>query len=141
MWSQWVIIIRPHTGNTIWQTSGEMPPPEHTNVTAASLERTPDQSPDSLNRKPEIGTMNDTPTPETDAAKFRLGDSNHFVVHETIARKIERERDEAWERERVAIASWDEERQRTLRECGRVLKARRERDEARAQRDRLAEAL
>jgi hypothetical protein len=41
--------------------------------------------------------MKDTPTLETDAAKFRLGDSNHFVVHETIAQKLERERDEARE--------------------------------------------
>jgi len=34
------------------------------------------------------------------------------------------ERDEARERERVAIASWDEERQRALREGERVVEAR-----------------
>ena len=45
--------------------------------------------------------------------------------------QLRRERDEARERERVAIASWDEERQRALREGECVLEARRERDEAR----------
>jgi len=48
-----------------------------------------------------------------------------------LLREATRERDEARERERVAIASWDEERQRALREGERVLEARRERDEAR----------
>ena len=65
-----------------------------------------------------------------------------------LLREATRERDEARERERVAIASWDEERQRALREGERVLEARRERDEARgalvserALADRLAENL
>ena len=49
-----------------------------------------------------------------------------------------RERDEARERERVAILSFDEERQRALREGERVLEARRERDEAREKYDKLA---
>jgi hypothetical protein len=53
---------------------------------------------------------------------------------------LRRERDEARERERVAIASWDEERQRALREGERVLEARRERDEARAELDARREA-
>lgn len=41
--------------------------------------------------------MTDRPTPETDAVKFRLGDSNHFAVHEVHARRLECERDEARE--------------------------------------------
>jgi hypothetical protein len=48
-----------------------------------------------------------------------------------LLREAQRERDEARERERVAIASWDEEHQRALREGERVLEARRERDEVR----------
>lgn len=48
-----------------------------------------------------------------------------------LRKKAEQERDEARERERVAIASWDEERQRALKEGECVLEARRERDEAR----------
>jgi len=40
---------------------------------------------------------------------------------------------ESKERERVAIASWDEERQRALREDGRVVELRAERAQLRAQ--------
>ena len=57
-----------------------------------------------------------TDTPETDTAKFRLGDSNHFVVHEMIARKLERERDES--------RKWG---------CIRVFQLAQERDEIRTQ--------
>jgi hypothetical protein len=39
--------------------------------------------------------MNNQPTPETDAVKFKIGDSNHFAVHVFYAQKLERERDEA----------------------------------------------
>jgi hypothetical protein len=77
-------------------------------------------------------------TPETDAEVMLChGIPDGFnspelsYVSSKFARKLERERDEARERERVAIASWDEERQRALREGERVLEARRERDEAR----------
>lgn len=52
------------------------------------------------------------------------------IFAERIA-ELERERNEARERERVAILAFDEERQRALREGERVLEARRERDEAR----------
>jgi hypothetical protein len=47
-----------------------------------------------------------------------LGDRARKVV------ALAKERDEARERERVAIASWDEERQRALREGERVVEAR-----------------
>ena len=49
---------------------------------------------------------------------------------EKTCEQLERERDEARERERVAITSWDEERQRALREGERVLEARRNLAEA-----------
>lgn len=42
--------------------------------------------------------MSERPTPETDAVKFRLADSNHFAVHVIHARRLERERDEWAER-------------------------------------------
>lgn len=47
-----------------------------------------------------------------------LGDRARKVV------SLAKERDEARERERVAIASWDEERERSLRESQRVVEAR-----------------
>lgn len=37
----------------------------------------------------------ETPTPETDAVEFRIGDSNHFAVHVFHARLLERKRDAA----------------------------------------------
>ena len=46
------------------------------------------------------------------------------------ARQLEEELAESKERERVAIASWDEERQRALREAARVVAANRLLDEA-----------
>ena len=46
------------------------------------------------------------------------------------ARQLEEELAESKERERVAIASWDEERQRALREAARVVTANRLLDEA-----------
>jgi predicted dehydrogenase len=49
-------------------------------------------------------------------------------------RKLERKLNEALERERVAIASWDEERHRALRESKRVL-------DVKADADALAEAV
>jgi hypothetical protein len=55
--------------------------------------------------------------------------------------RMRQERDEARERERVAIMSWDEERQRALREGERVLEARRERDEAREKCAALGKAI
>ena len=61
-------------------------------------------------------------TPETDAQRF--GDGRHPYVATDFARKLERERDEARERERVAIVSWEEEHQRALREGQRVVEAR-----------------
>jgi hypothetical protein len=75
--------------------------------------------------------MSDTPTPETDAFITSLDYYPTGHQWRNFTRKLERERDEARERERVAIMSWDEERQRALREGERVLEARRERDEAR----------
>ena len=65
--------------------------------------------------------MSDRPTPETDAALYPMNQVD--IVWPDFARKLERERDEARERERVAITSWDEERQRALREGERVLEA------------------
>jgi hypothetical protein len=65
----------------------------------------------------------------TELEMWRDGNIIH-LFHRDELEKTERERDEARERERVAIASWDEERQRALREGERVLEARRERDEA-----------
>jgi len=46
------------------------------------------------------------------------------------ARQLEEELAESRERERVAIASWDEERQRALREASRVVVANKLLDEA-----------
>jgi hypothetical protein len=66
--------------------------------------------------------MSDRPTPETDAQGY--GDGRHPYVATDFARKLERERDEARERERVAIVSWEEEHQRALREGQRVVEAR-----------------
>jgi hypothetical protein len=68
---------------------------------------------------------------ERDEARELLA-SEKITRDHIIKRGIEmqKERDEARERERVAIASWDEERQRALREGERVLEARRERNEA-----------
>lgn len=67
--------------------------------------------------------------------EFRRGLYAHlceaYKVKEEYLETAKRERGEARERERVAIASWDEERQRALREGECVLEARRERDEAR----------
>lgn len=63
------------------------------------------------------------PTPETDAA-IKSAIFNEDEDHERLAavsRKLERERDEARERERVAVASWDEERLRGQREAERVV--------------------
>jgi hypothetical protein len=60
-----------------------------------------------------------------------LGDRARKVV------ALAKERDEARERERVAIASWDEERQRALREGERVVEAR---ELARELRDALLNA-
>lgn len=97
--------------------------------------------------------MIELPTPETDALFYRNGypevvDSSKamqlcekleqerdwitekFKLLEGCFNRAERERDEALERERVAILSFDEERQRALREGERVLEARRERDAA-----------
>lgn len=42
--------------------------------------------------------MTDRPTPETDAVKFRIEDSNHFAVHVVHARRLERERDDLLDR-------------------------------------------
>ena len=36
-----------------------------------------------------------TPTPRTDAAKFRVGDSNHFAVHVMHVEQLETELNEA----------------------------------------------
>lgn len=47
--------------------------------------------------------------------------------------RLQRELADAQERERVAIASWDEERQRALREADRVIKGNEERDALRAE--------
>jgi uncharacterized protein with PIN domain len=78
--------------------------------------------------------MNDTP--ETDNERtLKLA----LEVFTELANTLKQERDEARERERVAIASWDEERQRALREGECVLEARRERDEAREAVRALAE--
>jgi hypothetical protein len=76
--------------------------------------------------------MSDRPTPETDAfiTQNTTNEGPTGVKWRSHAERLERERDEARERERVAIASWDEERQRALREGERVLEARRERNEA-----------
>lgn len=41
--------------------------------------------------------MTERLTPETDAVKFQVGDSNHFAVHVVHAKRLERERDEALE--------------------------------------------
>lgn len=49
---------------------------------------------------------------------------------EFYARALEMELGEAKERERVAIASWDEERQRALREAARLVVANKLLDEA-----------
>lgn len=98
--------------------------------------------------------MIDRPTPETDACPhcgtesyghderdyWKCGTIHYeekYVVrtdlcNEREARKAaESKLAEARERERVAILSFDEERQRALREGKRVLEARRERDEER----------
>jgi hypothetical protein len=76
------------------------------------------------------------PTPETDALDRELHNprvlADRYSEMMEHAQNMERERDEARDRERVAILSFDEERQRALREGERVLEARRERDEARA---------
>jgi len=63
------------------------------------------------------------PTPETDAAIIEADGAWTFALKNKM-QSLERERDEARERERVAIASWDEERQRALREGERVVEAR-----------------
>jgi hypothetical protein len=67
--------------------------------------------------------MSDTPI--TDAAEFDFNEDctpeDNMVVASCDMRKLERELNEALERERVAIASWDEERHRALREAKRVL--------------------
>lgn len=69
--------------------------------------------------------MNNRPTPETDAAWACFkGYMEPLQDVKDLSRKLERERDEARERERVAITSWEEERQRALREGERVLEER-----------------
>ena len=80
--------------------------------------------------------MSDTPI--TDVAEFDFNEDctpeDNMVVASCDMRKLERELNEALERERVAIASWDEERHRALREAKRVL-------EVKADADALADAL
>ena len=65
--------------------------------------------------------MNDRPTPETDAQGF--GDGRHPWVATSFARKLERERDEAWENLKLTQQEWA----RARRERAEAL---RERDEA-----------
>lgn len=60
--------------------------------------------------------------------EFRRG---LYKVQEQHLETARRDSDEARGRERVAIASWDKERKRALREGERVLEAKQERDEAR----------
>lgn len=73
-------------------------------------------------------------TPETDKAIYDSDGQWSMVLRDTC-RRLERERDEALERERVAITSFDEERQRAIREAERVLEAHRERDQVIRERD------
>jgi len=80
-------------------------------------------------------------TPRADAARivaYGEGGIENGVGFSCVplkeVRQLERELNEALERERVAIASWDEERQRASREGERVI-------EANADRLRLWEAL
>jgi hypothetical protein len=67
--------------------------------------------------------MSDTPI--TDAAEFDFDEDctpeDNMVVASCDMRRLERRLNESLERERVAITSWDEERQRALREAKRVL--------------------
>jgi hypothetical protein len=39
--------------------------------------------------------MSDRPTPRTDAVRFRVGESDHWAVHEVYAKQLERELAEA----------------------------------------------
>jgi hypothetical protein len=80
-------------------------------------------------------------TPRADAARivaYGEGGIENGVGFSCVplkeVRQLERELNEALERERVAIASWDEERQRASREGERVI-------EANADRLRLRKAL
>jgi hypothetical protein len=65
----------------------------HTNETAASSERTPDQSPDHLFTKPKIMSE----TEETDRQSFvaQTNEGKEHCVEVWFAEKLERERDKA----------------------------------------------
>ena len=66
-------------------------------------------------------------TPETDALVASINsDAHDFAEMTWLARRLERERDEAQERECAAIESWWEEYQRALREGQRVVELREE---------------
>ena len=63
-----------------------------------------------------------SPTPETDAMFIAFNRREPNAIDPAdFTRKLERERDEARERERIALASWDEERLRGQREAERVI--------------------
>ena len=81
------------------------------------------------------------PTPETDHLERNLGNAAHPVLS-SFCRKLERERDEA-RAEMIRWMSIAEGRGRTEDDdTGKAMaKLIRQRDEAREQRDRLAEAL
>jgi hypothetical protein len=101
------------------------------------------------------------PTPRTDAVRFRVGESDHWAVHEVYAKQLERELAEAraegedqarllgmsGEREAGLLAEIDQlKRERDNAETDRrqaetdTIRALHERNEARGQRDRLAKA-
>ena len=80
--------------------------------------------------------MNTRPTPETDAfaIKFKTTCGEKYWVPVDIARKLKRERDE-W---KALATQYSVEREHNAMQA---LTYKAERDEARGQRDRLAEAL
>jgi chromosome segregation ATPase len=101
-------------------------------------------------------------TPRTDAVRFRVGESDHWAVHEVYAKQLERELAEAraegedqarllgmsGEREAGLLAEIDQlKRERDNAETDRrqaetdTIRALHERNEARGQRDRLATVL
>lgn len=84
-------------------------------------------------------------TPETDDQQTinAIDDNGYQVpcVDIDFARKLERERDEAQERECAAIESWQEEHQMALREGQRVVEAREQNAKLRDIAERLFAAV